>query len=303
MSSKSNKEKDSANLRDKATLIVTLVAAIILVAGFAWLNMNGNKNTEAEATTVYDINKVEGLTEASNEKASRNKLDDVATLAAYDTPTKAESKDTKSIKENKEVAETKVSEESLEIATDAAKDVVGLTDTNIEETPEPTEVPAEPTESETPSTSDFDVLYLEEQELYAQSLVNIRSGAGINYEKVGNLSLNEAVTVDGLAVTTEGKEWYQLVDSEGSLIGYVSASYLGKEKVQETNSTSNGTNQTEQSNKNTTETPSQAPTGDNSLTGAGTTAPSGAKVGRGDVNRFDGSSQGGSGDFDNVQLH
>ena len=91
-------------------------------------------------------------------------------------------------------------------------------------------LPAEPTQSETPSTSDFDVLYLEEQELYAQSSVNIRSGAGINYEKVGSLSLNEAVTVDGLAVTTEGKEWYQLVDSEGSLIGYVSASYLGKEQ-------------------------------------------------------------------------
>lgn len=101
MSSKSNKEKDSANLRDKATLIVTLVAAIILVAGFAWLNMNGNKNTEVEATTVYDINKVEGSTEvneteALNKKASRSsnsKLDDVATLAAYDTPTKAESKE------------------------------------------------------------------------------------------------------------------------------------------------------------------------------------------------------------------
>lgn len=240
MSSKSNKEKDSANLRDKATLIVTLVAAIILVAGFAWLNMNGNKNTEAEATTVYDVNKVEGSTEASNEKASRNKLDDVATLAAYDTPTKAESKDTKSIKENKEVAETKVSEESLE----SVPDTVSPEETTVEAT-------AEPTQSDPTSTSDFDVLYLEEQELYAQSSVNIRSGAGINYEKVGNLSLNEAVTVDGLAVTTEGKEWYQLVDSEGSLIGYVSASYLGKEKVQETPAASNNENTTT-SNKVTT---------------------------------------------------
>lgn len=299
MSSKSNKEKDSANLRDRATLIVTLVAAIILVAGFAWLNMNGNKNTEAEATTVYDVNKVEGSTEANTEKASRNKLDDIATLAAYDTPTKAESKDTESIKENKEVAETKVFEESLENVTDTVKDVAELTDTNIEETPEPTEVPAEPTDSNPTSTSDFDVLYLEEQELYAQSSVNIRSGAGINYEKVGSLSLNEAVTVDGLAVTTEGKEWFQLVNSEGSLIGYVSASYLGKEKVQETPATTTN-NQTEQSNESTTETPSQAPTGDNSLTGAGTTAPSGAKVGRGDVNRFDGSSQGGSGKGDHL---
>lgn len=293
MSSKCNKEKDSANLRDKATLIVTIVAAIILVAGFAWLNMNGNKNTEVEATTVYDVNKIEGSTEANTEKASRSKLDDIATLAAYDTPTRTESKDTKSIKENKEVAETKVSEESLENVTD--------TISPEETTVEPTVVATpEPTESETPSTSDFDVLYLEEQELYAQSSVNIRSGAGINYEKVGSLSLNEAVTVDGLAVTTEGKEWYQLVDSEGSLIGYVSASYLGKEKVQETPATTTNNEKNTTSDTVTTETPSQAPTGDNSLTGVGTTAPSGAKVGRGDVNRFDGSSQGGSGKGDHL---
>lgn len=168
-------------------------------------------------------------------------------------------------------------------------------------------LPAEPTESETPSTSDFDVLYLEEQELYAQSSVNIRSGAGINYEKVGSLSLNEAVTVDGLAVTTEGKEWYQLVDSEGSLIGYVSASYLGKEKVQETNSTSNGTNQTEQSNKNTTETPKSNTSSDSGLNygestaPVGATTPSGATLGRGNINREATSgSQGGSGKGDNA---
>lgn len=174
-----------------------------------------------------------------------------------------------------------------------------------EATTEQTEnsLPADPQQSETTSTSDFDVLYLEEQELYAQSSVNIRSGAGINYEKVGNLSLNEAVTVDGLAVTTEGKEWFQLVNQDGSLIGYVSASYLGKEKVQETPATSENKETTQSTKESTTETPSQTPTGDNSLTGAGTTAPSGDVVGRGDVNRFDGSSQGGSGDFDNVQLH
>lgn len=252
MSNKSNKDKDSADLRDKATLIVTLVAAIILVAGFAWLNTNANKNTGAEATIVNDIHKAEESTEASTEKVKGNKLDDVATLAAYDTPTKAESKDTKSIKENKEVTETEVTEESLETVTDAVKDVASLTDTNIEATPEPTEVPADPQQSDPTSTSDFDVLYLEEQELYAQSSVNIRSGAGINYEKVGSLSLNEAVTVDGLAVTTEGKEWFQLINQDGSLIGYVSASYLGKEKVQETPAASENKENNTTSNKVTT---------------------------------------------------
>lgn len=87
--------------------------------------------------------------------------------------------------------------------------------------------PAEKTEE-----ADFEVLYLDNTEMYAQSNVNIRAGAGITYDKVGSLSQNEAVTVIGLAVTKDNKEWYQLGDSDRNLIGYVSASYLGKSKVQ-----------------------------------------------------------------------
>lgn len=168
-------------------------------------------------------------------------------------------------------------------------------------------LPAEPTESKTPSTSDFDVLYLEEQELYAQSSVNIRSGAGINYEKVGSLSLNEAVTVDGLAVTTEGKEWYQLVDSEGSLIGYVSASYLGKEKVQETPAITTTNEKTQSNEQSTTETPKSNTSSDSGLNygestaPVGATTPSGATLGRGNINREATSgSQGGSGKGNNA---
>lgn len=163
-------------------------------------------------------------------------------------------------------------------------------------------LPADPQQSETTSTSDFDVLYLEEQELYAQSSVNIRSGAGINYEKVGNLSLNEAVTVDGLAVTTEGKEWFQLVNSEGSLIGYVSASYLGKEKVQETPATTTNNENTTNNNQSNTSSGAGLPYGESNAP-VGSTAPSGDVVGR-NITRTEGNgSQGGSGDFDNVQLH
>lgn len=170
-------------------------------------------------------------------------------------------------------------------------------------------LPADPQQSNPTSTSDFDVLYLEEQELYAQSSVNIRSGAGINYEKVGSLSLNEAVTVDGLAVTTEGKEWFQLIDSEGSLIGYVSASYLGKEKVQETPAASNSESTTN-NNQSTTETPKSNTSSGSGLNygestaPVGATTPSGATLGRGNMTRTEGNgSQGGSGDFNNVQLH
>lgn len=90
---------------------------------------------------------------------------------------------------------------------------------------------SEPAEAE-PAEADFEVLYLDNTEMYAQSNVNIRAGAGITYDKVGSLSQNEAVTVIGLAITKDNKEWYQLGDADGNLIGYVSATYLGKSKVQ-----------------------------------------------------------------------
>ena len=160
-------------------------------------------------------------------------------------------------------------------------------------------LPADPQQSNPTSTSDFDVLYLEEQELYAQSSVNIRSGAGINYEKVGSLSLNEAVTVDGLAVTTEGKEWYQLVNQDGSLIGYVSASYLGKEKVQETPAASNNEKNTT-NNESNTSSGAGLPYGESNVP-VGSTAPSGDVVGR-DVTYINGGnlSEGGSGKGDHL---
>lgn len=94
------------------------------------------------------------------------------------------------------------------------------------------EAQAEQSEPEKTEEADFEVLYLDNTEMYAQSNVNIRAGAGITYDKVGSLSQNEAVTVIGLAITKDNKEWYQLGDADGNLIGYVSATYLGKSKVQ-----------------------------------------------------------------------
>lgn len=95
------------------------------------------------------------------------------------------------------------------------------------------EAQAEQAEPAEPAEADFEVLYLDNTEMYAQSNVNIRAGAGITYDKVGSLSQNEAVTVIGLAITKDNKEWYQLGDTDGNLIGYVSATYLGKSKVQQ----------------------------------------------------------------------
>lgn len=65
--------------------------------------------------------------------------------------------------------------------------------------------------------------------LYAQREVNVRSGPGTDYEKLGALAVNTEVTVTG-----QDKEsgWYQIEYEE--TVGFVSDAYLGEEKVEVT---------------------------------------------------------------------
>lgn len=62
--------------------------------------------------------------------------------------------------------------------------------------------------------------------LFAQRDVNVRSGPGTDYDKVGALSVNTEVTVTG-----QDKEsgWYQIEYEDG--VAFVSDSYLGEDKV------------------------------------------------------------------------
>jgi len=145
---------------------------------------------------------------------------------------------------------------------------------------------------------EFQVLLLDETVKYAKKPVNIRKGPGTTYEKVGGLTTNQEVTVIGL-VPDSGSGWYQLIDENDEVIGYVSASYLVDEKVtvQESKPPVQESTQTQ---------PEQPATqSESSPTGAGTTAPSGAKVGRdiGGRKNSGGGSSGGSGNYNHVELH
>lgn len=62
--------------------------------------------------------------------------------------------------------------------------------------------------------------------LFAQRSVNVRSGPGTDYEKLGTLSTNQEVTVTG-----QDKEsgWYQI--DYNATTAFVSDSYLGENKV------------------------------------------------------------------------
>lgn len=62
--------------------------------------------------------------------------------------------------------------------------------------------------------------------LFAQRSVNVRSGPGTDYEKLGTLSTNQEVTVTG---RDNESGWYQ-IEYNGST-AFVSDSYLGEGKV------------------------------------------------------------------------
>lgn len=75
------------------------------------------------------------------------------------------------------------------------------------------------------SVTDYTVIAMDAQTMYAQHTVNLRQGPATTYEKVGSLSTNQSVTVTGYVETTSNK-WYQLSTEE-----FVSAKYLGTGKV------------------------------------------------------------------------
>ncbi len=81
--------------------------------------------------------------------------------------------------------------------------------------------------------------------LYVQREVNVRSGPGTDYEKLGALAVNTEVTVTG-----QDKEsgWYQIEYEEA--VGFVSDSYLGEGKVEITTASDNTVEQSSEPTSN-----------------------------------------------------
>ncbi len=99
--------------------------------------------------------------------------------------------------------------------------------------PEVTTAPENTTQS-TPTTTEDDGSFTVEDmstTMYATDSVNVRSGPGADYEKIGRFDKNEAVTVTGRASTG----WYRvLLDGK---TGYVSNAYLTETKPSSTTTT------------------------------------------------------------------
>lgn len=116
--------------------------------------------------------------------------------------------------------------------------------------------------------AEYIVESIDTKTMYAQQTVNLRQGPSTEYEKIGSLSTNQSVTVTGYVETASGK-WYQLSTGE-----FVSAKYLGTDKVvvqapsNNNNSSSNNNNSNNNSNSNTGNTQSSSDTEGQTVSGA-----------------------------------
>lgn len=116
--------------------------------------------------------------------------------------------------------------------------------------------------------AEYTVESIDTKTMYAQQTVNLRQGPSTNYDRVGSLSTNQSVTVTGYVETASGK-WYQLSTGE-----FVSAKYLGTDKVavqapsNNNNSSSNNNNSNNNTNSNTGSSQSSSDTEGQTVSGA-----------------------------------
>lgn len=169
---------------------------------------------------------------------------------------KAVTKDVTEITDKRAVTESVETTERVEQTTEVEEkqdtEVVQPVQTETEQSEQVSEAMTEPAQSVEP---EYTVVPMDVQVMYVQQTLNLRNGAGTDYEKIGSLAQNEQIAVNGYVDTANGK-WYQLQNDDGSIKGFVSASYVGTSKVEikkttpKKNITSNSSNSSSRSNSN-----------------------------------------------------
>lgn len=145
---------------------------------------------------------------------------------------KAVTKDVTEITDKRAVTERVETTERVEQTTEVEEkqdtEVVQPVQTETEQSEQVSGAMAEPAQSVEP---EYTVVPMDVQVMYVQQTLNLRNGAGTDYEKIGSLAQNEQIVVNGYVDTANGK-WYQLQNDDGSIKGFVSASYVGTSKVE-----------------------------------------------------------------------
>lgn len=115
--------------------------------------------------------------------------------------------------------------------------------------------------------------------VYATGTVNLRTGAGTSFEKVGSLNKGDSVTRTGIAIAgTEAEGWSRIQLSDGSIV-YVSSNYISttkpvvqqQQQQQQTSKPSGGTTtqQQQQPQQPSGDSPYKQPSGDSQPSGTG----------------------------------
>lgn len=210
---------------------------------------------------------------------------------------KAVTKDVTEITDKRAVTESVETTERVEQTTEVEEkqdtEVVQPVQTATEQSERVSEAMTEPAQSVEP---EYTVVPMDVQVMYVQQTLNLRNGAGTDYEKIGSLAQNEQIVVNGYVDTANGK-WYQLQNDDGSIKGFVSASYVGTSKVEikkptpKKNITSNSSNSSV-SSKNSSSSGSNNSSGSSSSNSSSSSTPTES------VSSDDGAtvSAGGSGD-------
>ncbi|MBQ7832683.1 MAG: SH3 domain-containing protein [Lachnospiraceae bacterium] len=123
--------------------------------------------------------------------------------------------------------ETNSEKESMDFS-DVEETTESMSEDSTEGAVEEEQTDLEENDKEEVATEDSPIVPMDTV-LYVQREVNVRSGPGTDYEKLGALAVNTEVTVTG-----QDKEsgWYQIEYEE--TVGFVSDAYLGEEKVEVT---------------------------------------------------------------------
>ena len=153
---------------------------------------------------------------------------------------------------------------------------------NTTSKPEPEQTPAAPVETEDtqpPEETESEEVESQVEEVqlftdcnetvYATGTVNLRTGAGTSFEKVGSLNKGDSVTRTGIAIAgTEAEGWSRIQLSDGSMV-YVSSNYISttkpvvqqQQQQQQTSKPSGGTTTQQQQPSDTKQSvEQQAPT-------------------------------------------
>ncbi len=210
-------------------ITVALTLTIASVKGY-----NANKKNEIQSAAVNVEDNISSTTEES--------VTDISSVAEKDVAVEEQDNSKSEIAVSQTEGTTDNDVNNAE-SNDLGEDEEPENET-INEVVESEEAVVEDTEPETPAL-DYEIEKIDDTIMYAKQDCNVRKGPSTDYDKVGSLSLNEEVTVNGKVTADNGKVWYVLKSEDeghkmvaGSLLSTTKVTAQAKSKTSDSGNSS-----------------------------------------------------------------